>query len=229
MQELMFRLNYYFFYQFVYAATDANPYSDIYERLTVEVDPFADHTAAKQSSAAAGAERRHAKSSVLLGKIEESNESNGSYGDGQSSRGADNNKHSIYKPETTNGQGSSESDDDSQESSNQSMSSCSPRDSRIRNKKKSKKSRIVNMNYESNKEESAEDQNSNEIPDEEDYDFNINDDLGGNSASYNERNKNFNFKMDSEEFDLKQYPFTTGLDIMIENPVIVLKDTIFRR
>ena len=80
------------------------------------------------------------------------------------------------------------------------------------------------MNYESNKEESAEDQNSNEIPDEEDYDFNINDDLGGNSASSHERNKNFNFKMDSEEFDLKQYPLTTGLDIMIENPVIVLKD-----
>ena len=89
MQELMFRLNDYFFYQFVYAATDANPYSDIYERLKVEVDPFADHTAAKQSPAAAGAERRHAKSSVLLGKIEESNESNGSYCDGQSSRGAD--------------------------------------------------------------------------------------------------------------------------------------------
>jgi len=94
MQELMFRLNDYFFYQFVYAATDANPYSDIYERLTVEVDPFADHTAAKQSPAAAGAERRHAKpksrkSSVLLGKIEESNESDGSYCDGQSSRGAD--------------------------------------------------------------------------------------------------------------------------------------------
>ena len=109
MQELMFRLNDYFFYQFVYAATDANPYSDIYERLKVEVDPFADHTAAKQSPAAAGAERRHAKSSVYNNKkslsvviekeesqmvgqdsqIEESNESNGSYCDGQSSRGAD--------------------------------------------------------------------------------------------------------------------------------------------
>jgi hypothetical protein len=94
MQELMFRLNDYFFYQFVYAATDANPYSDIYERLKVEVDPFADHTAAKQSSAAAGTERRHAnkhnnKSSVLLGKIEESNESSGSYCEGQSSGGAD--------------------------------------------------------------------------------------------------------------------------------------------
>ena len=36
----MFRLNDYFFYQFLTPITDANPYEDIIERLTVENDPF---------------------------------------------------------------------------------------------------------------------------------------------------------------------------------------------
>ena len=40
MHEVMFRLNDYFFYQFIYAITDANPYLDIYNRLLVELDPF---------------------------------------------------------------------------------------------------------------------------------------------------------------------------------------------
>ena len=40
MQELTFRLNDYFFYQFLYAFTDANPYEEIYERLKQESDPF---------------------------------------------------------------------------------------------------------------------------------------------------------------------------------------------
>ena len=39
-QELIFRLNDYFFYQFLYAATDANPYWDIILRLREELDPF---------------------------------------------------------------------------------------------------------------------------------------------------------------------------------------------
>ena len=42
MHELMFRLNDYFFYQFIYAITDANPYLDIIERLQIEMDPFAE-------------------------------------------------------------------------------------------------------------------------------------------------------------------------------------------
>ena len=42
MHELMFRLNDYFFYQFIYAITDANPYLDIMDRLKKEMDPFAD-------------------------------------------------------------------------------------------------------------------------------------------------------------------------------------------
>jgi hypothetical protein len=37
---VMFRLNDYFFYQFIYALTDANPYNDIYKRLLVDLDPF---------------------------------------------------------------------------------------------------------------------------------------------------------------------------------------------
>jgi hypothetical protein len=37
---LIFRLNDYFFYQFLNALTDANPYQDIIERLKVEIDPF---------------------------------------------------------------------------------------------------------------------------------------------------------------------------------------------
>ena len=40
MHEVMFRLNDYFFYQFIYAITDANPYIDIYNRLLIELDPF---------------------------------------------------------------------------------------------------------------------------------------------------------------------------------------------
>jgi hypothetical protein len=39
---MMFRLNDYFFYQFIYAITDVNPYLDIIERLKVETDPFTD-------------------------------------------------------------------------------------------------------------------------------------------------------------------------------------------
>jgi len=50
MQEVLFRLNDYFFYQFLYAATDANPYWNLIERLTEEVDPFADHEPNKSSS-----------------------------------------------------------------------------------------------------------------------------------------------------------------------------------
>lgn len=45
MQELIFRLNDYFFCQFIYAATDANPYQDLIDRLRVEIDPFADEQA----------------------------------------------------------------------------------------------------------------------------------------------------------------------------------------
>lgn len=62
MQELMFRLNDYFFYQFMYAATDANPYSDIYERLKIEIDPFAERADARQSAADVEAERFNPKS-----------------------------------------------------------------------------------------------------------------------------------------------------------------------
>lgn len=41
MQELNFRLNDYFFYQIIYALTDANPYmDDILRRLKQEMDPF---------------------------------------------------------------------------------------------------------------------------------------------------------------------------------------------
>ena len=41
MQELNFRLNDYFFYQIIYALTDANPYQDdILRRLKEEMDPF---------------------------------------------------------------------------------------------------------------------------------------------------------------------------------------------
>lgn len=40
MQELMFRLNDYFFYQFIYAFTDVYPYEEIYQRLKSDVDPF---------------------------------------------------------------------------------------------------------------------------------------------------------------------------------------------
>ena len=40
MQELMFRLSDYFFYQLLYAFTDVNPYEEIYERLKQESDPF---------------------------------------------------------------------------------------------------------------------------------------------------------------------------------------------
>jgi len=42
MQEVMFRLNDYFFYQLIYAATDVNPYTDIIDRLKNEIDPFAE-------------------------------------------------------------------------------------------------------------------------------------------------------------------------------------------
>ena len=42
MQELMFRVNDYFFYQFLYALTDANPYVNVYERLKEDLDPFAE-------------------------------------------------------------------------------------------------------------------------------------------------------------------------------------------
>jgi hypothetical protein len=42
MHELMFRLNDYFFYQFIYAITDANPYFDIIERPQIESDPVAE-------------------------------------------------------------------------------------------------------------------------------------------------------------------------------------------
>jgi len=41
-QELMFRLNDYFFNQFLYAATDANPYWDMIEKLKQQIDPFSD-------------------------------------------------------------------------------------------------------------------------------------------------------------------------------------------
>ena len=40
MQELMFRINDYFFYQFIYAFTDCYPYEEIYTKLKAEVDPF---------------------------------------------------------------------------------------------------------------------------------------------------------------------------------------------
>ena len=113
MQELMFRLNDYFFYQFMYAATDANPYYDIYERLKIEIDPFAERADARQSSADVEAERFNAKSSVLLRKIEEAEESSGSYCDGQGS------EEQESKLQETDGLHTSESnDDDSEESSN---------------------------------------------------------------------------------------------------------------
>ena len=56
MHEVMFRLNDYFFYQFIYAITDANPYLDIYNRLLVELDPFTNgakeenHSSSSESS-----------------------------------------------------------------------------------------------------------------------------------------------------------------------------------
>lgn len=40
MHEVKFRLNDYFFYQWLYAMTDANPYWGIIERLRAEMDPF---------------------------------------------------------------------------------------------------------------------------------------------------------------------------------------------
>jgi hypothetical protein len=41
MQEVIYRLNDYFFYQLVYGGTDSNPYTDFIARLREEVDPFA--------------------------------------------------------------------------------------------------------------------------------------------------------------------------------------------
>ena len=52
MHELMFRLNDYIFYQFIYAITDANPYLDIIERLEIETDPFAEGAAKERQAKA---------------------------------------------------------------------------------------------------------------------------------------------------------------------------------
>lgn len=43
MQQVTFRLNDYFFFQLIFAATDASPYSDIISRLKVELDPFSEN------------------------------------------------------------------------------------------------------------------------------------------------------------------------------------------
>ena len=78
MQELMFRLNDYFFYQFIYAITDANPYLDIIERLEVETDPFAEAAAKEQPTK----ERRRKKKEAQGGggQNSSSREDDSSYG-----------------------------------------------------------------------------------------------------------------------------------------------------
>lgn len=63
MQEMMFRLNDYFFYQFIYALTDVNPYLDIIERLKVETDPFAEGASQPQHG-----KRRRRKSGAARGR-----------------------------------------------------------------------------------------------------------------------------------------------------------------
>lgn len=41
----MFRLNDYFFYQILYAATDTDPYADIVKRLAEDIDPLSNGAA----------------------------------------------------------------------------------------------------------------------------------------------------------------------------------------
>jgi hypothetical protein len=85
MQELMFRLNDYFFSQFLYAATDANPYQEIIAKLKEEIDPFSEGTRSKERTDPMFS----VKSTKLMQRIEESfvdeSSSSGSYCDGQSS------------------------------------------------------------------------------------------------------------------------------------------------
>lgn len=48
MQEVAFRLNDYFFYQLIYAATDTNPYQDFIQRMKAALDPFTDNSKQQQ-------------------------------------------------------------------------------------------------------------------------------------------------------------------------------------
>ena len=87
MQEVIFRLNDYFFYQLIYAATDANPYSDFIARLKEEVDPFsvkgpnaADHSNASSSEESGGRSSRSfsdLKSKESLHKVSDKEEQPG--------------------------------------------------------------------------------------------------------------------------------------------------------
>lgn len=86
MQELMFRLNDYFFYQFIYAITDANPYLDIIERLEVETDPFAEVAAKEQLAKERGRKPRGAGGGD--GQSSRSREDDSSYGQEDSEDGS---------------------------------------------------------------------------------------------------------------------------------------------
>ena len=80
----MFRLNDYFFSQFLYAATDANPYQEIIDKLKLEIDPFSEGSRVKERSDPLFS----VKSTKLMQRIEESflgESSSGSYCDGASS------------------------------------------------------------------------------------------------------------------------------------------------
>jgi hypothetical protein len=70
------------------------------------------------------------------------------------------------------------------------------------------------------------DESNVDIPDEEDYSFTKQreEEAKRTSNLFKSPKDKFDFKSNFEDFDLKQYPLTTGLDITMENPVIVLKD-----
>lgn len=98
MQEVMFRLNDYVFYQLISAMTDVNPYQDIISRLKNELDPFVeDHTNHKDQSRLSLFKIR---SSRLLERIDRiSRHSSRQSGNGSESSDSDSQKSSSHRME----------------------------------------------------------------------------------------------------------------------------------